>query len=72
MEVINECADAWERLMTGKTPANGVSIKNVTVPNAIEHASAADMAEIPAHQELAPEKIDSTIDKWFFISGAAA
>ena len=27
---------------------------------------------LPPHEDLAPEKIDSSIDKWFFISGAAA
>lgn len=25
MDVIHECAEAWEKLVTGKTPAGGVS-----------------------------------------------
>ncbi|CAK7265236.1 Inorganic pyrophosphatase [Sporothrix epigloea] len=71
-EVIAECADAWERLITGKTPAGGVDTTNLAVAHSPSRVSPDQLPSIPAHQELPAEKIDSSIDKWFFISGASA
>lgn len=34
-------------------------------------ADANQLAAIPRHENLAPAPIDGSIDKWFFISGAA-
>jgi inorganic pyrophosphatase len=31
-----------------------------------------ELPGLPPHQELPPAKIDASIDKWFFISGASA
>jgi len=71
-EVIHECSDAWEKLMTGKTPAGGISLANVEAPEgAANRADQGKLAAIPANQELPPAPVDGTIDKWFFISGAA-
>lgn len=56
--------------MTAKT--NGCSSTNTTVahsPSRIDHSQ---LPPIPANQDLPPEKIDASIDKWFFISGASA
>ncbi|KAG6085999.1 Inorganic pyrophosphatase [Claviceps sp. LM218 group G6] len=72
MDVVRECAEAWDRLITGKTPANGVSIGNTNVPHSINYLSPEQLPPLPSHQELPAEKIDSSIDKWFFISGASA
>lgn len=48
------------------------SSTNLTVANSTSRVSPDQLPPLPAHQELAPEKIDASIDKWFFISGAAA
>ena len=71
-DVIHECAEAWDRLITGKTPAGGVSTTNISVAHSPSRVSPDQVPAIPAHQELPAEKIDSSIDKWFFISGASA
>ncbi|KAL0939004.1 inorganic pyrophosphatase [Colletotrichum truncatum] len=72
MDVVRECAEAWERLITGKTAAGSVSTANVTVNQSPARISAEQLPPLPQHQELPAEKIDASIDKWFFISGASA
>ncbi|TQV97159.1 inorganic pyrophosphatase [Cordyceps javanica] len=72
LDVIRECAEAWERLITGKTPAGDVSVANVTVANSPSRLSPEQLPPLPGNQDIPPEKIDSSIDKWFFISGASA
>lgn len=72
MDVIHECAEAWDRLLTGKTQPGDVSTANVTVANSPSRVDVNQLPTFPANQELPPAKIDSSIDKWFFISGAAA
>ncbi|KAI0543116.1 inorganic pyrophosphatase [Xylaria digitata] len=72
MDVIHECAEAWEKLITGKTPAGGISTTNLTVSHSPSRVSPNELPPIPRKENLAPEPIDSSIDKWFFISGAAA
>ncbi|CAH0049627.1 unnamed protein product [Clonostachys solani] len=71
LDVVRECGEAWERLITGKTAGNGVSIGNTSVSRSTGFIPANQVPALPPHQELQPEKIDSSIDKWFFISGAA-
>ncbi|KAI1133543.1 inorganic pyrophosphatase [Nemania abortiva] len=72
MDVIHECAEAWEKLITGKTQPGGVSTTNLTVSHSPSRVTPDQLPPIPANENLAPEPIDSSIDKWFFISGAAA
>jgi inorganic pyrophosphatase len=72
LDVVRECAEAWERLVTGKTPAGGVSTTNVTVQHSPSRVSPDQLPPLPANEELPAEKIDASIDKWFFISGASA
>ncbi|KFA70511.1 hypothetical protein S40285_00604 [Stachybotrys chlorohalonatus IBT 40285] len=72
LDVIRECAEAWDRLITGKTQPGGVSITNTTVSQSNERVAPDQLPPLPPNQDLPPEKIDSSIDKWFFISGAAA
>ncbi|KAF5657309.1 inorganic pyrophosphatase [Fusarium heterosporum] len=72
LDVVRECGEAWERLITGKTPAGGVSTTNVAVQNSPSRVSADQLPPLPANEELPAEKIDASIDKWFFISGASA
>lgn len=72
MDVIRECGEAWERLITGKTQPGGISTTNLTVAHSPSRVGPEQLPPLPANEEVAPEKIDSSIDKWFFISGAAA
>ncbi|KAI0815714.1 inorganic pyrophosphatase [Xylaria sp. FL0064] len=72
MDVIRECAEAWEKLITGKTKPGGISTTNLTVSHSPSRVTPDQLPPLPPNQNLAPEPIDSSIDKWFFISGAAA
>jgi inorganic pyrophosphatase len=72
MDVIRECAEAWDRLIAGKTSPGGISTTNTNVAQSPSRVSPEQLPPLPAHQELPAEKIDSSIDKWFFISGASA
>ncbi|KAL4897692.1 inorganic pyrophosphatase [Aspergillus ambiguus] len=71
MEVIRECADAWEKLITGKSAKGDISVASCTVDSAVERADAGQVASIPKGENLAPAPIDPSVDKWFYISGAA-
>lgn len=72
MDVIRECAEAWERLVKGGEAApSDISILNSTVEKTPGHAGPSDLPPIAAGQNLAPAPIDPSIDKWFFISGAS-
>jgi len=71
MEVVRECADAWEKLMTGKSPRGDISLANATLDSP-DRVDDAQLAKIPQNQNLQPAPIDGSVDKWFFISGAAA
>lgn len=44
----------------------------MTVKNSQSRVDPNQLPPLPPHQELRPEPIDSSIDKWFFISGASA
>ncbi|KAI1180609.1 inorganic pyrophosphatase [Nemania sp. FL0916] len=72
MDVIHECAEAWEKLITGKTQPGGISTTNLTVSHSPSRVNPEQLPPIPPNENLAPEPIDSSIDKWFFISGAAS
>ena len=52
--------------------ADNLSSTNVTVSHSPSRVAADQLPPIPANQELPAEKIDASIDKWFFISGASA
>jgi inorganic pyrophosphatase len=72
MDVVHECNEAWEKLITGKTAPGGIATTNLTVGHSVSRVSPDQLPPIPQHQELPPAPIDSSIDKWFFISGASA
>lgn len=44
---------------------------NSQLQSSADYADQAKLAAIPRGENLAPAPIDGTIDKWFFISGAA-
>ncbi|KAL4939455.1 hypothetical protein BDV06DRAFT_198875 [Aspergillus oleicola] len=68
-EVIHECADAWEKLISGKSERGDISVANSTLST--DRADSSKLAAIPRGENLPPAPVDGTIDKWFFISGAA-
>ncbi|KAL7276855.1 Inorganic pyrophosphatase [Rhizina undulata] len=71
-DVIRECNEAWEKLITGKSDPNSISLTNVSVPQSgSNRVDPSQLAPIPAGENLPPAPIESSIDKWFFISGAA-
>lgn len=71
LDVVRECADSWEKLMSGKTPKGDINLANVTVENSGDRVDQGALASIPKGQDLPPAPIDGSVDKWFFISGAA-
>lgn len=64
-EAIQECSEAWEKLISGKSEPKGIELTNSTLSNADASAS----ESIPKNENLAPAPIDGSIDKWFFIAG---
>ena len=44
---------------------------NTSVENSPDRVDQAQLAAIPRNENLPPAPIDGSIDKWFFISGAA-
>jgi inorganic pyrophosphatase len=71
LEVIRECSDAWERLIAGKTQRGDVNLANVTVQTSPDRVDLGQLMTIPRGENLPPAPIDGSVDKWFFISGAA-
>ncbi|KAG9619923.1 pyrophosphatase-domain-containing protein, partial [Aureobasidium melanogenum] len=70
MDVVRECAEAWEKLITGKTNKGDINLTNTTVSHSNDRTDPSKL-DIPQGDNKAPAPIDPSIDKWFFISGAA-
>jgi len=70
-EIIRECSDAWERLITGKTQRGDINLANVNNPNSPDRVDQSQLRNIPPGDNQPPAPIDGSVDKWFFISGAA-
>jgi len=71
MDVIRECAEAWEKLITGKADPNSISLSNLTVSHSSHRVDPSQIPPIPANENPPAASIDPSVDKWFFISGAA-
>ncbi|KAK3077568.1 Inorganic pyrophosphatase [Coniosporium uncinatum] len=69
MDVIRECAEAWNRLIKGETQPGGISLANTTISASPKNADPSSL-NIPQGEDKSPAPIDPSIDKWFFISGA--
>jgi inorganic pyrophosphatase len=69
--IIHECFEAWQRLISGKTPANGISIINGTQHNSAGYTEPNDpiYKEIPARDEKPPAAIDASISQVFYVNG---
>jgi inorganic pyrophosphatase len=70
-DIIRECGESWDKLITGKTQPGDVSTTNITVHHSPSRVDPSQLPPIPKGQDLKPAPIDPSIDKWFFISGAA-
>ncbi|KAJ9079150.1 Inorganic pyrophosphatase [Entomophthora muscae] len=75
-DVVQETHQHWLNLLSGQTPAKtaayDLSIANTTVDSSkfkVAHDDALIKA-IPAERIEAPQPIDPSVDKWFFISGS--
>ena len=68
MNVVRECTEAWERLITGKVDPHGVCLTNVTVPHSPDRVEPGKV-NVPKGENLQPAPIDGSISKWFYISG---
>ena len=87
MDVVRECAEAWEKLITGKTQPGKISLyASNAEPNdgkliqcgrknlTVQHSPdrvQPNSVHVPHGEELPPAPIEGFYDKWFFISGAA-
>ncbi|MCJ1260453.1 inorganic pyrophosphatase [Lobaria immixta] len=69
-DIVRECAEAWDRLITGKTQRGGISLANVTIKTSPDREEPGSR-NIKRNEDLPPAPIDGIYDKWFFISGAA-
>ncbi|KAI9303310.1 inorganic pyrophosphatase [Cunninghamella echinulata] len=72
-EVVLETNEAWKGLISGKSDKKDIQAVNVTVEDSPFKVSSDDeaVANVPAADVQPPAPIDSSIDKWFFISGNA-
>lgn len=66
-DVVRECYEAWERLAAGKSDPAGINLANTTLGNSTTISGEV----IPKGENLPPAPTDSSVDKWFFISGAS-
>jgi len=72
MEVIQETHEAWRRLVSGETQFDKISTFNTTVEGSVKHVDVSHevCTSIPQGESLPPNKMEPSVDKWFFISGA--
>jgi len=69
MDIVRECAEAWDKLITGKTAKDELDLTNVTVQRSPDYTQPGSI-NVPSGEHKTPAEIDPAIDKWFFISGA--
>ncbi|KAI8330901.1 inorganic pyrophosphatase [Chlamydoabsidia padenii] len=72
-EIVLETNEAWKNLINGKSEKADISVANVAAEGSpyTVGADSAEVASVPAADAQSPAPIDSSIDKWFFISGNA-
>ncbi|KAN0064875.1 Inorganic pyrophosphatase [Thecaphora frezii] len=72
-EVVHECNEAWKRLISGQSDPGEISLTNTSVQGAKGFVGANDaaVASVPAANPQPPAPIDSSIDKWFYISSSS-
>jgi len=70
IEIIHECHEHWKRLIGNQTNSE-IAIANLTVEGSAGKVSPNDplYQALPGDSRKPPAPIDSSIDKWFYISG---
>ncbi|CDK27291.1 unnamed protein product [Kuraishia capsulata CBS 1993] len=68
-EVVTECAEAWNRLISGKVDPNGIDLTSTTLASV---TSFSPSVQVPPASPLPAAPIDKSVDKWFYISGGSA
>ncbi|RKO98566.1 hypothetical protein CXG81DRAFT_28621 [Caulochytrium protostelioides] len=77
-EIIHECYEAWHALIVNDKPAKTdqyeIAVDNLTVANSPYKVdtSAASYQSVPAASPQPAAAIDSSVDKWFYISHHAS
>lgn len=66
-EIICECAESWDRLISGESDSKGINCTNTTVTYSPFYTT--DNIHIPSGEDNPPAPKDPSIDKWFYISG---
>ncbi|KAK6537917.1 Inorganic pyrophosphatase [Orbilia ellipsospora] len=70
-EVVRETHEAWRGLITGSSDPAGIQTTNINVADSPFRADSGNLPPVAPNENLNPAPIDPSIDKWFFISGAA-
>ncbi|KAL7750780.1 Inorganic pyrophosphatase [Sorochytrium milnesiophthora] len=72
-DVIEETHEAWKKLISGKSESE-IARASTSVHDSPFHVKAGDaqLQAVSAATDHAPAKIDSSVDKWFYISGSSA
>jgi len=66
LDIIDECANAWDNLITGKTKPGKISRTNVTVEKSPFKVDP-DELKIPKSENLKPAPKPKVVDEWFFV-----
>ncbi|KXX83208.1 Inorganic pyrophosphatase [Madurella mycetomatis] len=64
--IINECADAWKKLVHGKAKRGKISLDNTTLPGTPGNIDP-DTVDLPPDQDLSPAPIKQDLEEWFYI-----
>lgn len=65
-DIVRKCHEAWEKLESTPHNNHGIAVQNTTLENANTTTP-----NVPAASPKPDGPIDSSIDKWFYISGAS-
>ncbi|KAK3386451.1 inorganic pyrophosphatase [Podospora didyma] len=64
--VINDCSDAWKRLVSGKAKFGKISLDNTTLegtPGKLDP----NKVKLPPDEDLTPAPIEQDLGEWFFV-----
>lgn len=65
MDIVRECAEAWEKLITGKSQPGEISLKNTSVGHSAARVEAGSLG-IPRGEDKLPAPIDPSIGEFGF------
>jgi inorganic pyrophosphatase len=66
LKIIDECSEAWDKLINIKTPPEEISLANISNSGS-PHRVDTDQPKVPKADDLQPRPIPQEVDKWFFI-----